>query len=261
MDKQQLKEEKWGAYKKKLVAELESLTGEGWTIVYTDGSAKVVRGWAQAGYGAWYGHDSLRNSSDFVPLGEKQSVSRAELRGVLHAVRSRRWEERMIVVLDSEYVFKGITQWSRKWQRHQWRVLGKEGEHKELWMSVLADRELAGDRLQVRWVPSHLGWRAMRKQTRWQSRGDCGIRIMRTPCLNDAAWSSNGSSWGSRKCLPGRGRPAHSTGSLSGEADAPEAGPAASLDSLGWGDSDDYSTDVSDNPRKRGRRVAQGALH
>ena len=73
-------------------------------------------------FGAWYGPSSPRNASDFVPLGEKQSVSRAEIRGVLHAVRSRRWEERMVVVLDSEYVFKGITQWSSKWQRHQWRV-------------------------------------------------------------------------------------------------------------------------------------------
>ena len=53
----------------------------------------------------------------------------------------------------------------------------------------------------------------------------------------------------------------HSTESLSGAADAPEAGPASSLDSLGWGDSDGYSTDVSDNPRKRGTRVAQDTLH
>ena len=77
MDKQQMKEAKWGAYKTKLVAELESLSREDWTVVYTDGSAKVVRGWAQAGYGAWYGPGSQRNKSDFVPLGEKQSVSRA----------------------------------------------------------------------------------------------------------------------------------------------------------------------------------------
>ena len=122
MDKLQVKEAKWGAYKTKMVSELESLVGEGWTVVYTDGSAKVVRGWAQAWFGAWYGSGSQRNSSDFVPLGEKQSVSRAEIRGVLHAARSRRWEEHMVVVLDSEYVFKGITQWSSKWQRHQWRV-------------------------------------------------------------------------------------------------------------------------------------------
>ena len=109
----------WGGLDRRLHGRIcKSGHGEGWTVVYTDGSAKVVRRWAQAGYGAWYGPGSLRNSSDFVPLGEKQSVSRAELRGVLHAVHSRRWEERMIVVLDSEYVYKGITQWSSKWQRH-----------------------------------------------------------------------------------------------------------------------------------------------
>ena len=208
MDKQQVKEAKWGAYKTKMVAELESLAGQGWTVVYTDGSAKVVRGWAQGGFGAWYGPGSLRNSSDFVPLGEKQSVSRAEMRGVLHAVRSRRWEERMVVVLDSEYVFKGITQWSSKWQRHQWRVSGREVEHKELWMAVLAERELAGDRLQVRWVPSHLGWRGMKRRTSWLSRGDYGIHTMKTPSRNAAALSSSGRSWGSRRCLMGRGRPA-----------------------------------------------------
>ena len=49
----------------------------------------------------------------------------------------------------------------------------------------------------------------------------------------------------------------HSTGSLLGEEGAPEARPASSLGSLGWGDSDDYSTDVSDNPRLMGRRVEQ----
>ena len=46
VDKLQAKEEKWGAYKAKVVAELETMAGEGWTVVYTDGSAKVVRGWA-----------------------------------------------------------------------------------------------------------------------------------------------------------------------------------------------------------------------
>ena len=143
VDKLQAKEEKWGAYKAKVVAELETMAGEGWTVVYTDGSAKVVRGWAQAGFGAWYGPNALRNASDFIPLGEKQSVSRAELRGVLHAVRGRQWGERMVVVLDSEYVYKGITQWSSKWQRHQWRVSGRDVEHKGLWIAVLAERELA----------------------------------------------------------------------------------------------------------------------
>ena len=265
MDRQQLKEEKWGAYKKKLVAELDSLVGEGWTVVYTDGSVKVVRGWAQAGYGAWYWHDSLRNSSDFVPLDEKQSVSRAELRGVVHAVRSRRWEERMIVVLDSEYVFKGITQWSSKWQRHQWRVSGKEVEHRELWMSVLAERELAGDRLQVRWVPSHLGVAGNEEADKMAEQGRLSHLYNEDSLPKRRRLEQQWEELGLEEMSSGEGEASdsgysHNTGSQSREVDAPEGGPASSLDSMGWGDSNDYSTDVSDNPKKRGRRVAQGVL-
>ena len=35
---------------------------------------------------------------------------------------------------------------------------------------------------------------------------------------------------------------------------------ATPLDSQGWVDSEDYSTDVSDNPRKRGRRAEPSVL-
>ena len=31
----------------------------------------------------------------------------------------------MVVVLDLECVFKGITEWSIKWHRHAWRVKPK----------------------------------------------------------------------------------------------------------------------------------------
>ena len=260
MDKQQMKEAKWGAYKTKLVAELESLSREDWTVVYTDGSAKVVRGWAQAGYGAWYGPGSLRNSSDFVPLGEKQSVSRAELRGVLHAVRSRRWEEHMIVVLDSEYVFKGITQWSSKWRRHQWRVSGREVEHKELWMAVLAERELAGDGLQVRWVLSHLGVAGNEEADKMAEQGRLQHPYNEDSLPKRRRLEQQWEELGLEEMSSGEGEASdsgysHSTGSLLGEEGAP--GATSSLGSLGWADSDEYSTDVSDNPRKRGRRVEQ----
>ena len=36
--------------------------------------------------------------------------------------RVRRVGERMVVVLDYEYVFKGITEWSPKWKHHGWRL-------------------------------------------------------------------------------------------------------------------------------------------
>ena len=39
----------------------------------------------------------------------------------------------MVVVLDSEYVFNGITEWCIKWHRHGWRVKSKKICHRELW--------------------------------------------------------------------------------------------------------------------------------
>ena len=69
-----------------------------------DGSAKQVGGWWQAGYGVWFGDGAGRNFSAPVPTAERQSVSQAELRGVLHALQHRRGAERLIIILDSEYV-------------------------------------------------------------------------------------------------------------------------------------------------------------
>ena len=63
----------------------------------------------------------------------------------------------MVVVLDSEYVFKGITQWSEKWRRHGWKTSLGEVDHRDLWEQILWLRGEAGDLLQVQWVPSHLG--------------------------------------------------------------------------------------------------------
>ena len=109
------------------------LEEEGWTLVYTDGSTKQVRGRWQAGYGAWFGEGSERNEGSPVPTHERQNVSRGELRGVLYALEQRRAKERMVVIVDSKYVFKGITEWSVKWHRHGWRVKSKDIGHRDLW--------------------------------------------------------------------------------------------------------------------------------
>ena len=124
---------------------------------YTDGSAKTVRGWAQAGYGMFFEEGSLRNYAAHVPKGERQSVSRGELRGLLHAVLHRHEGERLLVVVDSEYFFKGITKWSVQWRRHAWRTGSVEVGHRDLWEQILWGRERAGEYVQFLWVPSHLG--------------------------------------------------------------------------------------------------------
>ena len=149
-DKLKEKEEKWGKYRDAEVQRLQALAADGWTVAYSDGSAKTVRGWAQAGYGVWYARGSSRNCAAHVPVGERQSVSRGELRGVLHALLHRSPGERLVVVLDSEYVYKGIVEWSPKWRRHGWRTTGREVGHRDLWETILWERERAGEQVQLR---------------------------------------------------------------------------------------------------------------
>ena len=105
----------------------------------------------------WFGANSSRNFRAHVPAHERQSISRGELRGVLHAMLSRATGERMVVVVDSKYVFKAITVWTEKWKRHGWRTSSGEVGHRDLWEHIDWLRGEAGDKLQVRWVPSHLG--------------------------------------------------------------------------------------------------------
>ena len=157
VDKLAQMEEKWGRYRDAAVQRLQSPEGEGWTIVYTDGSSKTVRGWMQGGYGVWFAGESQRKHAAHVPENERQSVSRGELRGALYAILHRRPGECMAAVMDSENVFKAITEWYPKWRRHGWRMSSGEVEHRDLWEKILWERERAGAELQVRWVPSHLG--------------------------------------------------------------------------------------------------------
>ena len=57
------------------MSKLTTLQSQGGVVVYTDGSAKRVWGWMQAGYGVWYGTGHSRNHTAHVPASERQSIS------------------------------------------------------------------------------------------------------------------------------------------------------------------------------------------
>ena len=59
--------------------------------------------------------------------------------------------------MDSLYVYHGVVEWSTKWRRHGWPTSSGEVGHRDLSEQILWERERAGDELQIRWVPSHLG--------------------------------------------------------------------------------------------------------
>ena len=83
------KEAKWGEYKKRLLQELGELANWGWTVAHTDGLAKQVCGWTQAGHGVWHGERWEKDYHNHVSAHERQSISRGELRGILQALMQR----------------------------------------------------------------------------------------------------------------------------------------------------------------------------
>ena len=204
LDKLTLKEAKWGKYKNEKVQRLAALEQGGWTVAYTDGSAKTVRVWAQAGFGVWFHRGSPRNHSAHVPISKRQSVSRGGLRGVLHAVLARRPGERLAVVMDSEYVFKGIMEWSPKWRRHGWRASSGEVGHRDLWETILWERERAGDELQIHWIPSHLGVQGNEEAG---ALAEAGRLSHPDNYPRDHGWNRCGRIWGWKRCR--RRFPAH----------------------------------------------------
>ena len=97
---------------------------------------------------------------------EHQSISRGERHGVQQALLNRLPTEQMVVVLDSECVFKGVLERSTRCHRHASKNSSEEVDHKDLWEQILWLREGAGD-VQVKGCHSILTGRAMRHQMHW----------------------------------------------------------------------------------------------
>ena len=134
------------------MSQLERLQQEGVPIAFPDGSSKRVRGWDQAGYGVFYGEGDARNYAASVPQAELQMNNRGELRAVLHVLHALPPGERTSIVMDSEHVFKGLTEHLLRWERAGWVVA-----HADLWRLVLGLLRHHHRRVSFHWVPSHVG--------------------------------------------------------------------------------------------------------
>lgn len=149
------KKEKYQHLRESMESVIDQKIKEGWVVVYTDGSSKVVRGWRQAGFGGWYGENSPRNFSEHVPVQDRQSNNRAELCAVLWVLQHKTFEEKLHCVLDAEIVYKGITIWMDKWHRHRWGAASGPVGHADLWSKVHFLVKAHAESLTFQWVPSH----------------------------------------------------------------------------------------------------------
>ena len=60
------------------------------------------------------------------------------------------------MVVDSEWVYKGVTEWGDVWRRHQWHTATGEVAHGDLWEPFLDLVRERGDLFSIQWVPSHI---------------------------------------------------------------------------------------------------------
>ena len=111
-----------------------------------------MRRWDQAGSGVFYEGGDARNYAAPVPQAELQMNNRGELRAVLHVLYTLPPGERTSIMMDSEHVFKGLTEHLLRWERAGWVVA-----HADLWRLVLGLLRHHQRRVSFHWVPSHVG--------------------------------------------------------------------------------------------------------
>ena len=108
--------------KQQRVAELEgvfdSVTTDGYTLVFTDGSSAETEGLGRvAGYGI-YVHPHISISA-YVPVHLRQTNNTAELPAVIRALQIFTFRK-FAICTDSEYVFLGAIGAARRWKLRGW---------------------------------------------------------------------------------------------------------------------------------------------
>ncbi len=104
------------------------------TKIWTDGSC-IYNGTPQAksGIGIFYQANSNENVSSAMPTG-KQTNNRAELCAILLALCTNPGHRPLIILTDSQYSIKCITEYADKWSRQEWKTsTGKSVE----WVSII----------------------------------------------------------------------------------------------------------------------------
>ena len=133
---------------------LPTLSNEGYTLVFTDGSSELVPGIGRvAGYGIF--SSDLLSISAYVPVHLRQTNNTAELFAVLRAIQLLP-PGRYAFCSDSSYVILGASGAARRW-----KLRGRTGSsgpvsNVEIWEQLL--RELSQPGKTIKWVkvPSHV---------------------------------------------------------------------------------------------------------
>ncbi len=120
--------------------------------IYTDGACR-----GNPGPGGW--GVLLRNNGNDQHFcgGEKETTNnRMELQAAIEGLRLLESGTDAILVTDSQYVRKGITEWITNWKRNGWKTAARKPvKNADLWQQL--DLQSKRHNVEWRWVKGHSG--------------------------------------------------------------------------------------------------------
>ncbi len=122
--------------------------------IYTDGACK-----GNPGPGGW-GVLLLSGDTEKELFGGELATTnnRMELTAVIEALTALKRPCKATLLLDSEYVRKGITEWIHGWKARGWRTAAKQPvKNVDLWQKLDAVVIQSGHEITWKWVKGHAG--------------------------------------------------------------------------------------------------------
>ena len=123
-------------------------------ILYADGACSGNPG--PGGWGVILKHAATGKTRE-MSGGEKQTTNnRMELTAVIRGLEAIAKPSKVKVLTDSQYVVKGITEWSENWMAKNWRTANKKPvKNVDLWQKLL---EISGKHeVSWQWIAGHAG--------------------------------------------------------------------------------------------------------
>jgi ribonuclease HI len=120
--------------------------------LFTDGACK-----GNPGPGGWGALLRFGSATKELFGGEAQTTNnRMELMAVIRGLEALSRSCGVLVVTDSQYVRKGVTEWMARWKRNGWRTAGRQPvKNRDLWERL--DGLLGRHRVEWQWVRGHAG--------------------------------------------------------------------------------------------------------